>query len=402
MQCSQRSTVRNKATITTGEWAKGHNDIICNSVREKKLANAVRETGIEIQNYTHKDLKEQKEHSDEKIEQRIKEVNAWKGALDVQIQETKNEMNEVSSLLDFLTKRQELFQSPKSVFNECIKLREGKVSERVYDHPEENLYTSVDVSCQALLVVGEFLKELAENFRKLKASLYTLEHDIRDKVTALKYEETARNMGQHGVTPFITLVASKKWVNPVKWVEFTSLNIEEASSVVNNSVSLRAKQTEQVEQCLALLLKRSAIVSGALSSRVEEIQAVKKELEAKAAVTEEEIRITETTIADLENSIAEKLDPIRIATARLDTRSQRPNMELVKDPATFAIEYEITVIKKAIQLLRNNIKDANSALMRLRRTKVAIADDLEKVEKSISIDEACLEIVNNLEKVLSS
>ena len=401
MYCTQRSTVRNKATVTTGAWAKAHDDIICNSVREKELANSIRETGIEVQNFTHKELADQKKNSDLKIEERIKEVNAWKGALDVQISDIKSEMEAV---MDVIKRQEELrkkCEKPDAIFNECIQHRVKKDTERIYDSPEENLYLSVDLSKIVLQKIDNTIKDTNEQLRRLKAGLYTLEYDIRDKVTALEYEDTAMKMGKHGATPYITVVTDKRWVNPIKWVEFTSINIEETSLIIEESKARRAEAEELSVQIQNELSIKICKVAEALEERIVEMRTVHERLSSKLDTTLSEISVTEKTIVDLENSIEEKKDPIRVATARLQTRSLRPNMELVKDSAHFAIEYEISVIKKAMEMLNNSLKDTNSALMRLRRAKVAIEDDLKRLSSAISIDQKCFNLVDGLKECFS-
>ena len=56
----------------------------------------------------------------------------------------------------------------------------------------------------------------------------------------------------------------------------------------------------------------------------------------------------EGNIARLKEAIEEKLAPLKVAHTRLAQRSQRPNVELTRDPAQFQLVSEVNLIEQSI------------------------------------------------------
>ena len=63
---------------------------------------------------------------------------------------------------------------------------------------------------------------------------------------------------------------------------------------------------------------------------------------------DKEIDSMEGNIARLKEAIEEKLAPLKVAHTRLAQRSQRPNVELTRDPAQFQLVSEVNLIEQSI------------------------------------------------------
>lgn len=63
---------------------------------------------------------------------------------------------------------------------------------------------------------------------------------------------------------------------------------------------------------------------------------------------EVEIENMEGNISRLKAAIDEKLAPLKVAHTRLAHRSQRPNIELTKDPAQYQLVSEVKMIENSI------------------------------------------------------
>ena len=63
---------------------------------------------------------------------------------------------------------------------------------------------------------------------------------------------------------------------------------------------------------------------------------------------EREIESMEGNISQLKAAIEEKLAPLKVAHTRLAQRSQRPNIELTRDPAQYQLVNEVKLIESAI------------------------------------------------------
>lgn len=58
----------------------------------------------------------------------------------------------------------------------------------------------------------------------------------------------------------------------------------------------------------------------------------------------------EGNISQLKAAIDEKLAPLKVAHTRLAQRSQRPNIELTRDPAQYQLVNEVKLIEASISV----------------------------------------------------
>ena len=58
----------------------------------------------------------------------------------------------------------------------------------------------------------------------------------------------------------------------------------------------------------------------------------------------------EGNISKLKEAIEAKLAPLKVAHTRLAQRSQRPNVELTRDPAQFQLVSEVNLIEQSISV----------------------------------------------------
>ena len=65
-----------------------------------------------------------------------------------------------------------------------------------------------------------------------------------------------------------------------------------------------------------------------------------------------EIDNMEGNISRLKAAIDEKLAPLKVAHTRLAHRSQRPNIELTRDPAQYQLVSEVKMIENSIAVSR--------------------------------------------------
>ena len=60
-------------------------------------------------------------------------------------------------------------------------------------------------------------------------------------------------------------------------------------------------------------------------------------------------------VEDLEVAIAEKVPPMMVVHTRLENRTERPNMELCRDPPQYGMVEEIAKISEAVQTLKDKL-----------------------------------------------
>ena len=100
----------------------------------------------------------------------------------------------------------------------------------------------------------------------------------------------------------------------------------------------------------------------------------------------EEIGEMESNVANLEQAIAEKEAPLKVAQTRLDNRTQRPNVELCRDRVQYRLVGEVGEITYNIGRLKDMLAEAEDSLKALRRTQLTLEDDIDVKVKSLFID----------------
>ena len=94
----------------------------------------------------------------------------------------------------------------------------------------------------------------------------------------------------------------------------------------------------------------------------------------------------EDNISSLQQSIAEKEAPLKVAQTRLDNRTERPNVELCRDRVQYRLVGEVGEITYNIQRLKEMLAESEKSLKALRRTQLTLEEDIEIKVKSLFID----------------
>ena len=106
----------------------------------------------------------------------------------------------------------------------------------------------------------------------------------------------------------------------------------------------------------------------------------------------------EGNIAHLQASVAAKEGPMKLAHTRLDLRSQRPNVELVRDPVQYELIDEVGTIGLSVQKLRERLAESEGALKGLIRSQLTLEEDIALKASSLFIDrDQCVALRMQLE-----
>lgn len=117
-----------------------------------------------------------------------------------------------------------------------------------------------------------------------------------------------------------------------------------------------------------------------------------RELEWQKNKTENEISDIKSEIENLGSACNQKNIPLMIVQTRLDTRRNRPNVELCKDAGEYQLATEGKEIVGSIQALNEKLSVANKTLEELFRTLSRVEEDLSIKNYSLQIDTHCLSL----------
>lgn len=95
----------------------------------------------------------------------------------------------------------------------------------------------------------------------------------------------------------------------------------------------------------------------------------------------------EENITRLTKSIADKELPMKLAQTRLDTRTDRPNVELCRDPVQYRLIEEVHEIDSSVANLEGRLAEAQSSLKGLIRNQLDLEEDIGVKSNTLFIDE---------------
>ena len=134
--------------------------------------------------------------------------------------------------------------------------------------------------------------------------------------------------------------------------------------------------------------KQIDLTDRAFERRILEEKDAKSKLENQIKDITKLIDNTEENIKNLEKAILDKENYLKLANTRLDIRTNRPNIELVRDPAQYKLIKEVEEIEDSVRRLKDRLNDSHRKLKELDRNKLVLNRDVEVKTNTIRIDEA--------------
>lgn len=87
---------------------------------------------------------------------------------------------------------------------------------------------------------------------------------------------------------------------------------------------------------------------------------------------------------------------MKLAHTRLELRSHRPNVELVRDPVQYGLVNEVGEISNSVQQLRERLSDSEATLRSLIRCQLTLTEDMEIKSNSLDIEAQCMALRKQL------
>lgn len=126
----------------------------------------------------------------------------------------------------------------------------------------------------------------------------------------------------------------------------------------------------------------------AFERRILEEKNAKSKLETQVKDVTKLIDTMEENIKNIEKAILDKENYLKLANTRLDIRTNRPHIELVRDPSQFKLVQEVQEIEDSIRRLQQRLNESHKQLKDLDRNKLILIKDIEVKANTIRIDEA--------------
>ncbi|XP_067824056.1 tektin-1 [Heptranchias perlo] len=351
----------------------------------------------EIENTTRKTQRD----VNKKLDQRIEELTYWKKELDTKLAELSDETELLLAQKTRLEKALDACQAPLCIAQNCLLNREKRVGiDLVHDEVERELLKEVEVIQGVMALLKRTIDQTDEQIRLNRSAKFYLEKDLKDKFTALKLDKFTANLTNNSpnidYSPNVVRIEGNS-VSPQEWQDFSNTNIVKADKQKNNSTALRSLIDGILSETTDDMLRQVEAVNRAFKFRIQETKDAKCKLETHLNRVLDEISSQEKNIDLLKKTIIDKEGPMKVAQTRLDTRTKRPNVELVRDPAQYRLVSEVKEITDNVDRLRETLSQAEAELRGLRRNQLALEEEIEIKSNSLYIDEVqCMNLRNSI------
>lgn len=146
------------------------------------------------------------------------------------------------------------------------------------------------------------------------------------------------------------------------------------------------------------ITKQIELTDRSFTRRIWEEKDAKVKLEDQVKDVTTLIDNLEENVKNVEKAMLDKENYLKLANTRLDIRTNRPQIELVRDPAQYKLIQEVQEIEDSVRKLQDRLNDSHRKLKELDRNKLVLMKDIETKTNTICIDEA--ENLNGIRKSL--
>lgn len=260
----------------------------------------------------------------------------------------------------------------------------------VHDNVEVELLKECDVIKGSENLLTRTLEQTHEQIRRLKSTLYYMDHDLEDKENNLRIDkhnltlnETSLNLSlYHGTS---RLDPSTITLN--EWEMQTNNNIIAASKEINSARPMRAYIDAIIKQTIDDLNSQKNATDEAFRKRIEETKETKTKLELQHSEIMRQANEMTRNITKIEKSIAEKEGYMALANTRLGNRCQRHGLELTKDLVETYLVKEVHDLRTIVSKLQQTLCEAQASLRYLLKTQIQLEEDINIKINTLKIDE---------------
>jgi len=136
------------------------------------------------------------------------------------------------------------------------------------------------------------------------------------------------------------------------------------------------------------MAKQIELTDRAFERRIWETKDAKAKLENQVRDVVKLIDGLEENIKNVEKAILDKENYLKLANTRLDIRTNRPQVELVRDPAQYKLVQEVQEIEESIRRLQDRLNESHRRLKELDRNRLVLVKDIETKTNTLCVDEA--------------
>ncbi|KAL8579400.1 hypothetical protein ACOMHN_026765 [Nucella lapillus] len=383
------------AKYNPSEWHEGNYAKYYQSFVDRDQAERVRHESKRTRNETEETTIKTQDDVTKKLGERCQDIDFWKSELNREIVDLREETDRLLAQKKRLENALRATEIPLHIATDNLNCRQRRQGlDLVQDDPEISLLKEVEIINNVQDLLQNTIAQADKQIRLNRDAKENLEMDWSDKKEALELDSKSAALRHHhtnkqfhdGAAKFQEIQST-----PESWAQFTHDNIARGEHERMASIQLRGLIDNVLDDTSRDMYEQNDTVNVSLHNRLTELEDAKAKLEENLKKVCKEISDQEKNIDDLKAAIRALEDPLKKAQTRLFLRSQRPNVELCRDPAQYALVAEVDEICQSMDALKNQLNQAQNSLKDLQDNRMALEKEISVKKNSIFIDrDKCL------------
>ena len=378
--------------FTLNEWHLNNRHRYRCSEAQQKLAEQLLSESQRVCDLTSERARGNKEETDHRLKEKLEDIEFRKKEL---LRIRKEVLLESDALSIYKERIMDALGSVKRnalvICEKCLVLREHRLGiDLVLDDIGKELLKECEVIKGAESLLERTLEQTQEQIRRLKATLYYMDHDLEDKENNLRIDRHNLTLRESSLNLSIYHGTSRLDPSTIElneWEMQTNHNINAASKEVNSARPMRCYIDTIIRQVIDDLNDQKNSTDEAFRHRIEETKEAKMKLELQHSEIMRQASDMAQNIESIKQSIQQKECYLALAHTRLGNRCQRPGLELTRDLVEIQLVKEVYDLREVVANLQETMFDAEASLRYLLKTQMQIEEDINVKTNTLKIDE---------------
>ncbi|NXH19854.1 TEKT2 protein, partial [Bucco capensis] len=377
------------------DWHSSSQLLCADAERQRAASHRVRQEARALRNNTNNQAKWDEHDNQTRLAERIGSVSRWKETLDKCLTDIDVEIDALAKVKEAVEHALQAKNLALEVAIECLTLRESRRAiEVVRDPVEEELHKEVRLIERAKRELQQRVNEAFEQLGHLQEARQQLACEQQHKLQALEIDRACLSLSVNSAN-----ISCK--VNPTRlpagstsleeWEQSSQYSKENAEAEMKASAKLREAALLAIAQSSNELEAQRVATEFALRKRLRDLQRAHDELKWQEQSTLEELAEMEEDIRHLEEDLRRKVQGLKVAHTRLESRSSRPGRELCRDQVQDGLTDEVHQLEGTIRVLKQKLMESQDALNALYRQLHRIQTDLGCKASSLVLDNKCVD-----------
>ncbi|XP_049871168.1 tektin-B1-like [Pectinophora gossypiella] len=340
-------------------------------------------------------------HNNNRISARIYEIEQWKSTIQDLLNRINREMDLLKEEKASTERELEQLNLPLLVCSECLSNRDGRRStELTYDMADTELKKELCVTESNKKLLIDRCQSAWEKINKLEVMKFKLQLDLNDKNEALAIDKDMLSLDKNCANiTFKTdsLKTPKRMITGQQWVDKVEGMKRMAEDELRDTLRLRESLFVARGRARNALRAQTDVTNYMLRRRIYDTQRARNELEWQKIKMEENMDKLKAELKIMGEQFTDKVDALKVAETRLETRGYRPGIELASDEADVGLKEEVRNLRETVRQLQEKLDCAKATYNALESASIKIGIDLNDKNQSLEVDTRALEMRSALE-----